>query len=290
MILIDGKKSALKVHGSIRDTLTKTQFSRKPGLAFILIGEDPASFSYVKMKGKACEDVGIHSKKIFLPELVTLEHLLKTIHELNNDPTIDGILIQQPLPIHIPTYLVVEAIDPAKDVDGFHPLNLGKLIVQDDSGFIPCTPLGIVKLFEDYNISCENKHVVILGRSQIVGKPLSNLLCQKRPYCNGTVTLCHSGTPHLRDYTTKADILIVAIGKANFIKAADIKEGAVVIDVGINRTTSSGEAKITGDCDFDSVSSKAKAITPVPGGVGPMTIAMLCKNTLKSFLSKEASS
>ena len=284
MILIDGKKSALKVHESIRDTLKHAK--RKPGLAFILIGEDPSSFSYVKMKGKACDDIGIYSKKVSLPQSVTLDHLLKTIHELNVDPSIDGILIQQPLPIHIPTYKVVEAIDPTKDVDGFHPLNLGKLIVQDDSGFIPCTPLGIVRLFEDYNISCENKHVVILGRSQIVGKPLANLLCQKRPYCNATVTLCHSGTPHIRDYTTKADILIVAIGKANMIKDDDIKEGAILIDVGINRTLIDGEIKITGDCDFNSVSSKVRAITPVPGGVGPMTIAMLCENTLKSFLSK----
>lgn len=254
--------------------------TRPPGLAFILIGENAASHSYVRMKKKRCAEVGIISHVHALEDSVSEHHLLELITKLNHDPHIDGILVQQPLPANLSTFRVVEAIDPRKDVDGFHPLNLGKLLASDPTGFIPCTPLGIHKLLESCNIPTEGKHVVILGRSTIVGKPLAALLLQKSS--NATVTVAHTATRHLTELAKSADILVAAMGKPLFVKKAMIKPGAVVIDVGINRL---GD-KIVGDVDATDVKGIPSYLTPVPGGIGPMTIAMLLSNTLLSATRK----
>lgn len=287
MLIIDGKKTAQLHKNKIKQILDKG-FSRKPGLAFILIGEDSASMTYVKMKSKACNEVNIESHVIHLPGDVSQEHLLKVIDQLNHNPHIDGILVQQPFPKHLNPLTIINSIDPFKDVDGFHPVNIGKLIMQDDTGFIPCTPLGILKLLEDYQLSLEGKHVVVIGRSLIVGRPIANLLSQSRDFCNATVTCCHRSSKDLSSFTKIADVLIVAIGKNEFIKADMVKEGCIVIDVGINRIEKKGTNILVGDVDFENVSLKASAITPVPGGVGPMTIAMLLANTMKSFLHRIA--
>ncbi len=252
--------------------------TRPPGLSFILIGENAGSHAYVRMKKKRCAEVGIISKVHQLPSTTSENHLLQLINELNCDPTTDGILVQQPLPAHLSTAKVVEAIDPSKDVDGFHPLNLGKLLVADPTGFIPCTPLGIQKLLESYKISTEGKHVVILGRSSIVGKPLAALLVQKNPLANATVTIAHTATKHLAEVARSADILVSAMGKPLFVKKSMIKPGAVVIDVGINRLGH----QIVGDVDAKDIEGIPSYLTPVPGGVGPMTIAMLLSNTVLS--------
>ena len=285
MMLIDGKKIAAQRREALKELLKNNPY-RKPGLAFILIGHDPASASYVKMKAIACEEVGIHSKVIHLPKDILQKELLRLIFELNFDETIDGILIQQPFPDHLDSHTLLNAVDPKKDVDGFHPLNVGKVFMQDEEGFIPCTPLGILKLIEAYKIPTEGKHVVVLGRSLIVGKPIANLLAQKSPLGNATVTICHAKTANLETHTKSADILIAAIGKPRFIKAEHLKPNAYVIDVGINRIEEEGKSKIVGDVDFESAQKIAKMITPVPGGVGPMTIAMLLENTYKSFMQK----
>jgi len=274
MNVIDGKLIAKEIREKIRASVGE----KKPGLAFVLIGEDPASQSYVKMKEKACAEVGFYSKVLHLPQEISQAKLIDTIERLNTDPDIHGILVQQPFPDHIDTEDIVDAVDPKKDVDGFHPLNLGLLMQGSSSGFVPCTPLGVVVLLEKSGIDLAGKNVVVLGRSNIVGKPLASLLGQKR--CNATVTLAHSRTKDLEEVCANADVLVAAVGRAGFVKKSMVKPGAVVIDVGINRV----QGKIVGDVDYASVKDVAGAITPVPGGVGLMTIAMLLQNTLQSFL------
>jgi len=242
----------------------------------IIVGENPASKVYVNKKKKTAEKAGFNSNVIELPESVSQEELEKCIDELNMDCEVDGILVQLPLPGHINTYDIIERIKPDKDVDGFHPLNVGKLSTGLEPYAVSCTPSGIIRLLEEYNIEIEGKNAVIIGRSNIVGKPLAALLLNK----NATVTVCHSRTKNLEEICRQADILVAAVGRAKFVKAHWVKDGAVVIDVGINRTS---EGKLAGDVDFENVCEKVGYITPVPGGVGPMTIAMLLLNTLKLF-------
>ncbi len=279
MNLLNGKKIAQEIQAEIATTLLHAH-KRKPGLAFILVGDNPASQTYVRAKKKACAQIGIISTLLELPNTTTQEELLEHIRILNLDPLIDGILVQLPLPLHIHDRAVMLAIDPNKDVDGFHPINIGKLLLGDDSGLLPCTPNGIKELLKRHAISPEGKHVVIVGRSNIVGKPLAAILMQKKPDCNATVTIAHSQSKHIKEITKSADILIAAIGKPRFIGKEMVQKGAVVIDVGINRL---GNNTLVGDVDFHEVKQIASWITPVPGGVGPMTIAMLMKNTLLSF-------
>lgn len=279
-MLLDGKKLALTIQGEIREKVATLE-SRKPGLAFILVGDNPASLSYVKAKNKACHAVGIHSKTIELPKTIALIDLLKAIEKLNLDPQIDGILVQLPLPGHIDEKVVTASIDPKKDVDGFHPINVGKMLLGIDDGFLPCTPHGIKVLLERYEIKTEGKHVVILGRSNIVGKPLAAILMQKKIGCNATVTIAHGSTENLADLTRSADILVAALGKAHFVTKDLVKRHSTVIDVGINRLSC---GKLVGDVNFKEVEPVVDHITPVPGGIGPMTIAMLMQNTLMSFL------
>lgn len=248
------------------------KFGVTPGLAVILVGDNPASRVYVRNKHKGCLDVGFNSYQIELPEETTEDELLSRIDELNSDKNVHGILVQLPLPKHISEEKVISRIDPDKDVDAFHTQNVGKIVIGKYD-FLPCTPAGIMKLLEFYNIEIEGKECVVLGRSNIVGKPMALLLLAK----NGTVTICHSKTKNLSEVTKKADILVVAIGRAEFVGANMVKDGAVVIDVGINRLEN---GKLAGDVNFSEVSPKASYITPVPGGVGPMTITMLLENTL----------
>ena len=279
MNLIDGKQIAQEIRAELKQEIQRID-GRQPGLAFILIGEDPASQAYVRMKKKGCQEVGIYSEVLELPESISEKDLLGEIEKLNQAPHIDGILVQQPFPHQLSTSRIVQAIDPAKDVDGFHPMNLGKLLIGQEGGFIACTPLGIAKLLEKSGIDATGKHVVIVGRSNIVGKPLAAILIQKKPFCNATVTIAHSATENLASICQSADILIAALGKPRFIKRDMVKKGAVVVDVGINRTE---EKHLVGDVDFEAVKDICSAITPVPGGVGPMTIAMLLSNTLLSY-------
>lgn len=279
-MIIDGKQIASQITAEIGQAVAKLQ--RKPGLAFILVGDNAASKTYVRAKEKACAAIGMKSTLLTLPNTVEQAELIDQILLLNKDPTIDGILIQLPLPPHIHVETVMFAIDPTKDVDGFHPINAGKMLLGDDTGFLPCTPHGIKLMLEKSNISVEGKHVVIVGRSNIVGKPLAAILMQKKTGCNATVTICHSRSENLAEITRSADILVAAIGAANFIRKEMVKKGAVVIDVGINRV----DGKILGDVDFEAVAPLASHITPVPGGVGPMTIAMLLNNTLHSCLQR----
>lgn len=254
-----------------------------PGLVTILVGEDPASQSYVAAKNKTAHALGIHSEQITLPADTSEEELLKLIDKYNFDPRIHGILVQLPLPKHIDEGVVLFAIDPDKDVDGFHPVNVGKMMVGEQC-FLPCTPHGVLELIQRSGTETSGAEVVVVGRSNIVGKPVANLMMQKRPGGNATVTLCHTRTKNMDFHTKRADILIVAAGVANMIKADQVKEGVVIIDVGVNRIgmSDSGKAILAGDVDFESVKEKAAAITPVPGGVGPMTITMLMKNTVQS--------
>ena len=240
-------------------------------LAVILVGQDPASQIYVANKKKACEQLGIVSKEYLLPETTTQEELLALVNQLNDDKNVNGILCQLPLPKGLDEKVVIEAIDPNKDVDAFHPVNVGRIMIGDYD-FLPCTPAGVMEMLNYYNIDVNGKECVVIGRSNIVGKPMGMLLLHK----NGTVTLCHSRTKNLSEVTRRADILVAAVGKANFVTADMVKDGAVVIDVGMNREN----GKLCGDVDFDAVSQKASYITPVPGGVGPMTIATLMQNTL----------
>jgi methylenetetrahydrofolate dehydrogenase (NADP+)/methenyltetrahydrofolate cyclohydrolase len=286
--IIDGKKIADSIRHFLTSEIQKHPH-QAPGLAFILIGDDPASKTYVKMKASACKEVGIHSHVIHLPHDVPQNLLLLEIERLNAHDAIDGILVQQPLPRHLDPLKVLQAVNPDKDVDGFHPVNIGKLLLQDSSGFVPCTPLGILRLLEAYAIPTQGRHVVIVGRSLIVGKPLANLLSEKSPRGNATVTLCHGQTPDLASYTKQADILIVAVGRQELITADHVKPGAVVIDVGINRVHHQGKTQLLGDVHFPSVAEQASMITPVPGGVGPMTIALLLENTYKAFSKKHFS-
>lgn len=284
--IIDGKKFAEEIKHEVKHKtlLLKSEKGIIPGLAFILVGDNPASQSYVKSKNKACEEVGFFSLTEKLPVSTSEDDVVKLIHKFNQDTKIHGILIQLPLPNHINEQNILEAIDYRKDVDGFHPVNVGKLVIGQDC-LKPCTPAGIQELLIRSRIDISGKHVVVAGRSIIVGKPIANILLQKRKGANAVVTIAHTGAGDLSYYTKQADILIAAIGKPKIITGDMIKPGAVVIDVGINRvadTASQKGYKIVGDVDFESVINIASVITPVPGGVGPMTIAMLMSNTLKA--------
>jgi methylenetetrahydrofolate dehydrogenase (NADP+)/methenyltetrahydrofolate cyclohydrolase len=273
--IIDGKEIAAKKKVEIASEVQKLkELGITPGLAVILVGNNHASRTYVTNKEKTCRELGMHSVLIELPEMATQEELLTKIEELNGDPAIHGILVQLPLPKHIDETKVIESISPLKDVDGFHPINIGRMMTGQDA-FLPCTPYGIMVLLEEMDISVAGKHVVVVGRSNIVGKPVGQLFLNQ----HATVTYCHSKTIDLQYHTSQADILLAAVGVANFINADHVKEGAVVIDVGINRNEA---GKLCGDVAFEEVSQKAGYITPVPKGVGPMTITMLMYNTLKS--------
>lgn len=283
MDLIDGTAIAKNIESTIAEAIRHLK-GRAPGLAFILVGDHPASSAYVRMKKKKCHEVGILSVDREFSSDTTEECLLKEIDALNRDEAIDGILIQLPLPPHISTSRVMSAIDPTKDVDGFHPLNVGKLLLGERDGFVSCTPYGVHMLLTHAQIPVLGKHVVIVGRSNIVGKPLAALLMQKAPHCNATVTVAHSLTENLPDLCRSADILIAAIGHPHFIQEHMVKKGAVVIDVGINRVLGPDQKpRLIGDVDFERVAPLCSHITPVPGGVGPMTIAMLLSNTLLSY-------
>ena len=276
MNIIDGKKvsSHIKDNIAAEVKMLKNKTGKTPGLAVVLVGDDPASAVYVKNKNKTCKNIGFQSFEHILPENTSEDKLLNLINELNNDDQVNGILVQLPLPSHISSKKILVSINPQKDVDGFHLENVGRL-VTGNALFKPCTPAGIIKLLDEYKIEIEGKNAVIIGRSNIVGKPVSFLLLER----NATVTICHSRTKDLPSITRSADILIAAIGKPNFVSLDMVKNNAVVIDVGINRL----DGKLVGDVDFASVSKQASLITPVPGGVGPMTIAMLMENTLQAF-------
>ncbi len=283
--LIDGKKTAAAVKEEIKVEVAAMIDSDidAPHLAAVIIGEDPASQTYVASKEKAAYHIGMTSSVYRLPDNTSEEKLLKTIDFLNKDPEVDGFIVQLPLPDHIDVDKVIDSIDPAKDVDGFHPVNVGKMALGQP-GYLSATPAGIMELFKRYRIDTVGKHCVILGRSNIVGSPMSILMSKKTSPGNATVTVCHSRTRDIEKYTRDADILICAIGQPQFVKAEMVKEGAIVIDVGIHRIPADNEKgyRLVGDVDFDAVVKKVKYITPVPGGVGPMTIAMLLKNTLSA--------
>jgi len=282
MQLIDGKKLAKKFQDQIAQEVKelKNRHNIVPGLAVILVGDDPASHAYVKMKAKACENAGFYSITHNMPDTISQEEIIGTIEMMNKNPRIDGILVQLPLPKHIDTNAILEVIDPSKDVDGFHPYNVGRLVTNLD-GFVPCTPLGVMKMFEEYNIDLEGKAVCVVGASNIVGKPMASLLLN----ANATVTVTHIYTKDLASHTKKADIVIVGVGVPGLIKADMVKDGAVLIDIGINRLD---DGSLVGDADFEALKEKCSYITPVPGGVGPMTIAMLLLNTLKAAKSRVA--
>ena len=284
--LIDGRVIAEKVYVDLRNQIVELKARGiTPGLAVVLVGDDPASRAYVRSKDKMCRELGLHSLKLELPASTTQKELLHRVEELNQDSKIHGILVQSPPPAHIDEAAIVRALDPRKDVDGFHPENVAKLVLDDPSGFVPCTPLGVQRLLIESKIDISGAHVVVLGRSMIVGKPLALLLMQKNTNANATVTVVHSRSRDLCEITRSADIIVAAIGRAGFLKADHIRDGVVVIDVGINRVDDAATARgyrLVGDVAFDEVSKKASAITPVPGGVGPMTIAMLMSNTLKA--------
>lgn len=274
-VIIKGNEVAEKKRAQLTEEVVKLKEQGiEPGLAVILVGEDPASRSYVKGKEKGCEQVGIYSELIELPETITEERLLAEIDRLNGDGRINGILVQLPLPKHIEEKAIIERISPEKDVDGFHPISVGRMMTGQDT-FLPCTPHGIVELVKETNLDISGKHVVVIGRSNIVGKPVGQLFLNE----NATVTYCHSKTQNMKELSKLADILIVAVGRPKMITADYIKEGAVVIDVGVNRLET---GKLCGDVDFDNVLNVADYITPVPKGVGPMTITMLLHNTVES--------
>ena len=284
--LIDGRAIAEKVYVDLRAQIAELKSKGvTPGLAVVLIGENPASRAYVRSKDKMSRELGLHSVKLELPASTTQSELLERVEELNRDPKIHGILVQSPPPKQIDEAAIVRALDPRKDVDGFHPLNVAKLAMGDPSGFVPCTPLGVQRLLIESKIDIAGAHIVVLGRSMIVGKPVALLLMQKAKGGDATVTVAHSRSKNLEEITRSADILIAAIGRAQFVKADHVRDGAVVVDVGINRVddaSSERSYRLVGDVAFDEVAPKAKAITPVPGGVGPMTIAMLMSNTVKA--------
>lgn len=273
--IIDGKELAKNIRLKLKDEVEELKNADiNPKLAVIMVGDDKASKVYVKNKSKACEDVGIEYEEYILPAKTKMEELLELIEKLNNDETVHGILVQSPLPKGLDANEAFRTISPKKDVDGFNPINVGKLSLNQDC-FVSCTPYGIIKMLEAYNIEIEGLHAVIIGRSNIVGKPLAQCLLNK----NATVTICHSRTKNLKEITKQADILIAAIGKAKFVTEDMVKEGATVIDVGINRMD---DGKLLGDTDFENIKDKVSYITPVPGGVGPMTIAMLMHNVVKA--------
>lgn len=279
MILLDGKQTAADIRAEIKEEVVglEAKYGRKPGLAVVLVGEDPASQVYVRNKERACEDCGIKSIPHRLESASQLE-LEGLINQLNNDVNVDGILVQLPLPKELDSQKILDMIDPDKDVDGFHPVNVGRMSIGLP-GFKPCTPAGVINLLKRYNLDPACKKAVVIGRSNIVGKPLAMMLSQSGPCANATVTLCHSRTQNLPEVCREADFLFAAIGRPNFVTADMVKEGAVVVDVGINRT----DEGLAGDCDFEALKDKVHAITPVPGGVGPMTIAQLMVNTLDAF-------
>ncbi len=290
MTIIDGKKISDEIKSELKIKVeeAKSKGLGVPGLTAILVGEDPASQVYVNSKKKACEKIGMNSVVEILPEKTAETELIEIVRKYNADKNTNGILVQLPLPSHISEQKVIEAILPEKDVDGFHPVNVGKLVIGLET-FYPCTPYGIVELLKRYKIETSGKHVVVVGRSNIVGKPIANMLLQKNENANSIVTVVHSAAKDISEFTKHADILIAAIGKPNFITAGMVKEGVTVIDVGINRIDSPESKKgykIVGDVDFDSVSQKAAYITPVPGGVGRMTIAMLLQNTYNAFIKQ----
>lgn len=283
--LINGNEIAKQIREELKQEVLqlKEKYGIIPGLVTILVGENPASVSYVTAKQKTSKELGFYSVQDNQPESISEEELLKLIDKYNNDPKIHGILVQLPLPKHIIETKILYAIDPRKDVDGFHPVNVGKLMIGE-ADYLPCTPAGIQQLLIRSGVQIEGAEVVVVGRSNIVGKPIANILLQKQKGANATVTICHTGTRDMAFHTRRADILIVAAGKPKAITADMVKEGAVVIDVGVNRigVTPDGKAKLCGDVDFDAVKEKASMITPVPGGVGPMTITMLMMNTVKA--------
>ncbi len=285
--IIDGKLVAEEIKSELAEKVKRLAADGKkvPGLVTILVGDNPASQVYIRMKNKACEKIGFLSRVEKLPAETKESDLLDLVEKYNNDPDYHGILVQLPLPSQISEDKVIASINPQKDVDGFHPVSVGNLVIGNDT-FFPCTPYGIMKLMEKYEIDPKGKHVVVVGRSNIVGKPIANMLLQKQKGANALVTVCHSAASDLSFYTKQADILIAAIGRANFITADMVKDGVVIIDVGINRVDDPGSEKgykIVGDVDFENVKLKSSFITPVPGGVGVMTIAMLLYNTYKAY-------
>ncbi|WP_372808198.1 bifunctional methylenetetrahydrofolate dehydrogenase/methenyltetrahydrofolate cyclohydrolase FolD [Pontiella sp.] len=283
--IIDGKRIAADIRDELKaEVAALKQKGIVPGLGVILVGSDPASQSYVSAKEKACENIGIYSDDNRLPAETTQEELLALVERMNKDPKINGILVQLPLPKHIDESAILLAIDPDKDVDGFHPMNVGKMMVGEET-FLPCTPHGVLQMLKRSGVETEGAHVVVVGRSNIVGKPVANMLLQKKDGANATVTLCHTRTKDLGYHTRQADIIIAASGWPNTVTADMVKEGAVVIDVGVNRVEDASRERgyrLVGDVDFDAVKEKASMITPVPGGVGPMTITMLLFNTVIS--------
>ncbi|MFZ9023331.1 MAG: bifunctional methylenetetrahydrofolate dehydrogenase/methenyltetrahydrofolate cyclohydrolase FolD [Anaerohalosphaeraceae bacterium] len=283
--IIDGKQVAADMRAELKEKVAQLKDKGvTPGLAVVLVGEDPASKSYVTAKERACEEIGIYSDDNRLPAETTEGDLLALIDKLNKDPKINGILVQLPLPKHINEDNVLLAIDPAKDVDGFHPVNVGKMVVGQDA-YLPCTPHGVIQLLLRSNVKLEGAEVVVVGRSNIVGKPVANMLIQKAATGNATVTVCHTRTRNMAEHVKRADIIIAAAGWPNTITADMVKDGAVVIDVGVNRVedaTKKRGYRLAGDVDFEAVKEKASLITPVPGGVGPMTITMLLYNTVQS--------
>lgn len=291
-MIINGKQIAADVLDEVRqDIAGLSKEGVTPGLAVVLVGDDPASRAYVGSKERTCQKLGMFSRKEELPEDTSQEALLALIDELNRDERVHGILVQSPPPPQIDEAAIVKAIDPAKDVDGFHPVNVAKMALEDTSGFVPCTPLGCQRLLMASKIATEGAHVVIVGRSLIVGKSLGLLLMAKAPGANATVTIAHSRTKDLAAVTRSADILVAAIGRAGFVTADHVREGAVVIDVGINRVDDPAAKRgyrLVGDVDYEQVAPKCRAITPVPGGVGPMTIAMLMANTIKACRQQQA--
>ena len=288
MIILDGRKTSNDIKDEIAESVKEivASGSRAPHLAAVIVGEDGASLTYVGSKVRACERVGFDSTLVKLPETTTEDELLNKVDELNNNQNIDGYIVQLPLPSHIDSQKILMAVDPAKDVDGFHPTNFGKMALNLPT-FISATPYGIMELLERYNVDTQGKHTMVIGRSDIVGRPVSILMSRKSNPGNSTVTLAHSRTQNIAELTKQADIVISALGSPNFVKADMLKDGVVVVDVGITRVKDDSEKgyKIVGDVDYENVSKKASYITPVPGGVGPMTIAMLLKNTLQAFNS-----
>lgn len=287
MILIDGKKVSNEIKAELKIEIEELRLKtgRVPGLVVIIVGNNPASEVYVRNKHKSCGEVGINSVVVNLPEDTTEKELLKTVEYYNENRDFHGILVQLPLPKQINEDVIIRAVDPKKDVDGFHPQTVGEMVTGNPT-FLPCTPAGVVELLKRYEIDPAGKHVVVVGRSNIVGKPAALLLMQKKKFANAIVTVCHSAARDISVFTKQADILIAAMGVPKFIKKEMVKEGVVVIDVGTNRVedaTSKTGSRLVGDVDFDRVSEVASYITPVPGGVGPMTIAMLLKNTVKAF-------
>lgn len=290
MELIDGNQIAAAIVAELTAEVAAVA-GRKPCIALVRVGDDPASVSYVKKKEKTAAEIGITSRIILPPVTISQADLFAILDELNADPTVDGILVQSPLPKHIDEVAVFRRVAPEKDVDGFNTINLGKVAQEDETGFVACTPAGIMELLARSGVDLKGKHVVVLGRSLIVGKPVALLALQKKAGANGTVTICHSATANLPAITRQADVLIAAIGRAEFVTADMVKPGAVVIDVGINRVpdaTKKTGYRLTGDVAFPTVSPLCSKITPVPGGVGPMTVAMLLKNTVKAFRQRGA--